>query len=231
MKFRFWGPMRFAEALRGDLDINLLDTRGIGPLHFCISRGDSEHFDRLLAAGADPNLPTSHTLATPLHCAAASSIAHFSQALLEAGADPNRTDRDKRSPIFDAIEANNISAVRLLLQHGADTAVVARGKNTPYGCALLGGHIEIACLLQDLPMGTKRTPDEWLYVAARDKLWRIIPHLIARGADIHAKDTQGRTALELAAQNADLYDPCDSGNEEYQNAIAKTLEALRAANA
>lgn len=64
-------------------------TQGLGstPLHLAAMNPDIGPLKRLLAAGANPNMPDNEG-ATPLHMAAYASRTPHTQALLEAGADP-----------------------------------------------------------------------------------------------------------------------------------------------
>jgi len=229
MKFRFWGPMRFAEALAGTLEINLLDSRGIGPLHWCIDKGEVEHFDRLLAAGADPNLATSHLLDAPLHYAMSSPNIHFARALLDARADVDRKNKAGQTPLLEAIRANNLAAGQFLLERGADTLISSRHKETPYGTALILARMELVKLLEDRPKATTRTATEWLYYAAAEKNWQIIPYLIQRGAKIHAPGCDGRTALELAKLDPEGWGADDAEYTEYLEQKRRTMEALETA--
>jgi ankyrin repeat protein len=84
-------------------DIDFQDELGIGFLHVAVIQGNEKEVQRLLAQGANPNLPTRFGI-TPLHIASSTptsyNVLHFTpwmktapqivKDLLKAGADPNR---------------------------------------------------------------------------------------------------------------------------------------------
>jgi hypothetical protein len=99
-------------------------------LHYAAWQGDGnggrenpvveETLRLLLAAGADPNLPSDR--GTPLHEAVAGDWGSPTsvRVLLEAGADPNALDREGRTPLMLAAQNGEVECIRLLLAHGAD---------------------------------------------------------------------------------------------------------------
>ena len=94
------------------------------------------------------------------------------ELLLKNGADPNGADGSGATPLMWAVP--DIAKVRVLIEHGA--AVNARSRN-------LG-----------------RTP--LLIAAGYPGTVHLLELLLARGADLHAKDAAGNSALALAMQGA-----------------------------
>ena len=96
------------------------------------------------------------------------------QLLLDAGANPNTANAAGATPLIWAVP--DLAKVRLLISHGAD--VNARSINL------------------------QRTP---LLIAARyPGSTEVLRLLLDKGADLHAKDRNGATALGLAATYADV---------------------------
>ncbi|CAN0420731.1 unnamed protein product, partial [Ectocarpus sp. 12 AP-2014] len=95
-------------------------------------------------------------LRTALHWASTTGQADWISALIRAGADPDATDVDGRPPLQYAVEAAQASAVRSLLEGGADKnfrlsggAGYAGSGGTPLILAAREGNAEIARLLCD----------------------------------------------------------------------------------
>jgi ankyrin repeat protein len=96
-----------AGAYNGDLErvqrciatadnVNLLDSQGFSPLHWCALRGligDEQH--------------------------------HVAEALIRAGADPNCLTSSGDSALVWAVDSGNILLVELLIRNGADVNLVA----------------------------------------------------------------------------------------------------------
>ena len=78
-----------------------------------VKNGDIEHVERLLKAGADPNIQNEDGV-TPLHCSNSSKITQF---LREARADPHIKDKYGVTPLHYSISPE---ITKLLLQAGAN---------------------------------------------------------------------------------------------------------------
>ncbi|CAM9266553.1 unnamed protein product, partial [Hapterophycus canaliculatus] len=94
---------------------------------------------------------------TSLHWASTAGQAAWISALIAAGADPSSPDSRNIPPLQDAIQANHASAVRSLLEGGADKNARIRGNHrgtdnygeTPLIFAAARGNPEIVRLLCD----------------------------------------------------------------------------------
>ena len=142
--------------------------------------------------------------ATPLHRAAQNTEdLDVIKALLNAGAYREAQDKDKRTPLYWAVSFKNLSAVKALIDAGANKAR-AKDKWTPlHWAAAFGDNPDVVKSLinagADLKAKDKdkRTP---LHVAAgcTDNL-AIVKVLIDAGADLKAKDKDNWTPLHSAA--------------------------------
>ena len=102
-------------------------TANADSLHSAAERNDVETIQRLLEAGADPNLADRRNW-TPLHHAAQSGHSAAVTALLGAGADPNvRLEGWVKNwnwtPLNYAVEGAHNDIVIALLEAGADPNV------------------------------------------------------------------------------------------------------------
>ena len=186
-------------------NLNVLDRNNNTPLCIALT-GNSKQYNNtltiitdLLKAGADPNLGRIwQTEAEPLGprtiyfsplCFAIQKCPTVAAILLDHGANPNGTNAEDginaedsmstKLPLMLAIEMNNLSLVQKLLDKGANI----NQKDTATG-------------------------ETALHAATREGSRReaqtidIINLLFARGADIHARNNEGNTALHIGAKYA-----------------------------
>ena len=136
----------WSSALLGrGADVNYQDERGRTPLHWAVERGDEEHFDALLDADATLDLADDRGR-TPLHgCCEIVGDVHkkFIRRLLDAAGELgtlkliNAADDAGATGLMLATVAQNVPAMRLLLDARADAARVERvGGRTALDVAL-----------------------------------------------------------------------------------------------
>lgn len=120
--------------------------------------------------------------ATPLFIAVSGAHQAIAGLLLEVGANPNSPGPGGELPLLAAIEGGDTAMVRLLLGAGADP-----NAGRPRTFAMWGPDGEWASV-----EATEATP---LHIAAARGESGSVAALIAKGADVGAKDEHGRTAL------------------------------------
>ncbi len=145
------------------------------PLAIAIMQYNAPTVRILIHFKADPNAPDSN--GNPLIYDALADPPTL-KALLDGGADPNKisTDPSHQSALFQAVLSRNDDAIRLLLEHGADTAIADSHGNTP------------------------------LQIAAGNDELQAAELLVKAGADVNARNEDGKTPSHLAAEDghADL---------------------------
>jgi ankyrin repeat protein len=176
-----------------------------------IEAGNVERLAELLAAGADPNatvISRYYTLEerlTPLLVAVRELQPPSEEELggpidavvllLRYGADVNRWDEEHGStPLLNAVLANHIEAVRMLLAAGADPNVCGAEGDSPLRFCAEKGLLEMARLL--LHCGAGKTLHEGGGSAGMNALgiaayWldvEMVRLLLAHGADPHVRD-------------------------------------------
>ena len=105
------------------LDPNAWSSDGFAPLHLAsfFSRGDAVRL--LLDRGADVGAVARNDMKVqPLHSAVAAQSTEIVAALLVAGADPNARQQDDFTPYMAAAQIDDPGLMRLLQDHGAETA-------------------------------------------------------------------------------------------------------------
>ncbi|MCW5978118.1 MAG: ankyrin repeat domain-containing protein [Bryobacteraceae bacterium] len=144
----------------------------VGPapwsLEYSVMRRQTEVTKMLLALGADPNAIGTRGT-TPLADAALKGDLDSVRALLERGARPDAVSQAGAQPIHDAALGDSAEVIRELVMHGADVNARTRDE--------------------------VQTP---LHIAAAMGKMKAIEALVALGADLTIKDSQGRTPLDAA---------------------------------
>ena len=223
---------RVAELLAGDPSLaNARDAIGCTPLFLAAWTGYPVVVERLLQAGADPNV-RSRAGQTPLD----TSVTHIwegeqstvARLLLEYGANPSffaacvvgSSEHVKRyleddlalvnqpfdqggSPLEVAAEAGHVEVGTLLVQAGAEVDI--------FSAASLGRQVQVEAFLRHDPalLDAKRRMGGYrpLHCAAECGHPEVVRRLIQRGAEVNARNAWGFTPLHLAVLAARGYPP------------------------
>jgi ankyrin repeat protein len=152
---------------------------------------------------AEPALVNAHdaTGATPLHHAAAFGDLATMRLLIEKGADVNSVNRRKSPPLFWAL--HDPAKVALLLEHGADLKLKSiDGRTAVYQASIMADSVGVLRVLLDKgadPNAKTLNGMTPLMAASRGNL-EAERLLIARKADVNARNAAGATAVMFAAQ-------------------------------
>ena len=126
------------------------------PLHQAAAAGQVDECRRLIAEGADVNMPAIPAQApeemgfgdTPLMLAAQNGHVEVCRHLLAAGADPECTTLyELASPLMLAAQAGHRDICHILLAAGANPETFGRTANRPLMLAARAGHVEVCRLL------------------------------------------------------------------------------------
>ncbi|CAM9703933.1 unnamed protein product, partial [Scytosiphon promiscuus] len=151
-------------------DVNVLDARKDSPLHLAIHGGHEALAKDLLLSGANPSIAGSKG-GRPLDIAAHCGCAETVLNLLRKGADRDSLDIYGVAPLHRAVHGKHIAMIQVLLAGGAN-ANLPRWKHG-------------------------ETP---LHTATRCNSHAAMLALLELGANVNAKDDQGRTALYIACE-------------------------------
>jgi ankyrin repeat protein len=178
-----------------------------GSIHDAAERGDLAAVTKIVTQnrGSVRALDSYHE--TPLHFAAKNGRRDVAEYLLLQGADPNAKNNAGETPLYAASLIGYVSVVELLLTHGADVSL-GNSVGPPINTAAGMGNADVVRLLLDYGalVNSKDTLEGSTPLQAaiipklRPEMLRpTVELLLARGADLEAKNKKGQTALHIAA--------------------------------
>ncbi len=197
------------ELLSRGASIRARDQFGNTAVARAARHGEKQFLEFLLDQGAVID-PTNVRGSTPLLQAVIENRRRTINLLLQYGADPNAVNKRKVTPLIAAAYNGNFLIVKLLLDAGASIGGVdATGKGALVYAAAKGFSRIVGALLDagesvDSRYGYSLTALMWASghtneVPPSDGA-KTVGLLLARGADLTARDDRGRTALMIAAQ-------------------------------
>ncbi|XP_005935403.1 ankyrin repeat domain-containing protein 16 isoform X2 [Haplochromis burtoni] len=217
-----WTPLMMActrrnldviqELLCHGADPALRNKDGWNSFHIACREGDPVVIQHLLLVAPDVWRTESRTRRTPLHTAAMHGCEEVVKVLLDrCGYTPDSTDSCGVTPFMDAIRNGHISVARLLLDEHQASAAAADilGAQPVHQVAVTGQDEALRFLVKDLNVEVNQRATSIqltaLHYAAKEGHTSTINTLVELGADPHARDKKGRTALHMACigQHAD----------------------------
>lgn len=158
---------------------------------------------RLLSAGADVNARNANG-GSPLMYAAAGGHAEITRLLISRGAEVSTRARLGWTPLLVAAATGHTEAVRVLLDAGADVDCRDAYGWTPLMRAVSGSDADTVRVLltegkPDLEAAEENGATA-LHIAAGEGQVELVRLLLAAGADPAARDGDGRTPADVAAE-------------------------------
>ncbi|XP_074916501.1 ankyrin repeat and SOCS box protein 9 isoform X2 [Chelonoidis abingdonii] len=162
------------------------------PLHDASIHGRLLALKKLINQGSSVNLITADHV-SPLHEACLGGHPACASVLLKHGAQVNGVTINWHTPLFNACVSGNVACLNLLLQHGA----------SPHAPCDLASPIHEAAKRGASANGGKDL-DSPLHVAARNSNADLVHLLIDFGADMRAKNAEGKRPVELVPPSSTL---------------------------
>lgn len=167
------------------LKINYTDRDRNTALIMASKKGNTRIIERLLQAGANPNVKD-HLGQTALHWVAEAGDGDCALTLINKGADLDVVDSQTYTPFLKALRVNKPDVVKALISAGCDRSSMDGLNGTALALASLKGYKECVSLLLDAGDG----PDEIGYFgmtplmsAAFESRVEIAELLLQKGAD------------------------------------------------
>lgn len=184
---------RIDELVTGGVEVNAQGTNGATPLFWAMRSDSIDGFRQLLELGADPNIMFGDG-GTVMHWAAQLENTDFLKIAFEHGGDPNLVAGQlKHTPLFKIIGSSgesDLSALSILLKHGADPNVKDARGNTP------------------------------AMIAAGMGRFDIVYKLLKGGADHSLKNDRGYSLLDRIASKRNVFAPGSGQKKYLEKVIA-----------
>ena len=184
--------------LRAGARVSAANREGATPLLLATVNGNAPMIEKLIAAGADPNVPLTKDGDTALMMAARTGKMEPIKVLLDHGAKVNAKETwGDTTALMWAVNERHPAVVKMLIEHGADVSVRSKFVPNTTGRGFEG--------TSPVDLKPGQTPEEHagglltpLMFAAREGDMDSARLLVDAGADVNAIAGDGKDALGLA---------------------------------
>jgi len=199
--------------LEAGADINLQDNRKDNPFLYAGAEGLLEILRLAIESKADTHLTNRFGGTALIPAAERGHVEIVKELLTRTDVDVNHVNNLGWTALLEAIILSNggerhQQIVQLLIEQGADVNLADQNQVTPLKHAQSRGFKEIEYLLRQagaqLQVQTDPTRDRQMIAAAQAGNLARVQQLLTQGANVHARDENGQTALIAAAYRNQL---------------------------
>jgi len=203
----YFGRIKAIDSiLDNGADINRVENNGLSPLMVAVQQKDIEVAKLLINRAADVNLRDNDGN-SPLIISVKNGDKDFVNLLTTHGARVNISNSGGITPLIFAIKRKKSDIAKMLIKNGADVNLSDNNNMTPLMVASKTGRFKFLDILINsgarIDGKEKIEGSTALILAAKNGHSFSAKILISRGADIHLKDSNGKTALEWARNEKD----------------------------
>ena len=199
-------------------------------------QGNIEAVKKHLDAGVDIHVLDKKYGFAPLHYAADGGYKEIVELLLAKGADVNQRDKIGKTPTYWAMRYGRKEVTAILRKHGGKTGIELAQKTNIWNAVAANNIQFIKELLisgEDVNAKVGLRGGSPLHATGMFGRKECAEFLIAKGADVNAKDDRGETALDWAIFAYDWEQPeVEAAKKETADLLrkhgAKTAEELKA---
>ncbi len=192
------GPLQYYGITPGRLIAPAPPSRGIWR---AADQGNIEAVKKHLDAGVDIHVLDKKYGFAPLHYAAEGGYKEIVELLLAKGADVNQRDKIGKTPTYWAMRYGRKEVTAILRKHGGKTEIELAPKTSIWN-AVAANNIEFVKELlisgEDVNAKVGLRGGSPLHATGMFGRKECAEFLIAKGADVNAKDDRGETALDWA---------------------------------
>ena len=190
--------------IQAGADINIRDNRMDNPFLYAGAEGLLDILKLAIDAGADTRLTNRFGGTALIPAAERGHVEMVQELLTRTDVDVNHVNNLGWTALLEAIilsdgGVRHQQIVQLLVDHGADVNIPDKDGITPLEHAQRRGFTEIVTILNNAI-----AKDMQMIVAAEQGDIETVRFLLDQGANVHARDQAGRTALIAAAYRNDL---------------------------
>ncbi|XP_067915889.1 ankyrin repeat domain-containing protein 16 isoform X1 [Heterodontus francisci] len=210
-----WTPLMMActkknlevikDLIESGASLTLKNKDGWSSFHIACREGNPEIIQYLLDVSPSIWDVESRINRTPLHTVAMHGHFEAAEVLLErCGYKPDAKDSCEVTPFMDAVQDGHIKIAKLLLErHRANfSATDALGAQSLHRAVVTAQDEAIHFLVTELGVNVNERATDLnltaLHYAAKEGHAGTIETLLTLGADVHARDAKGRSALHMA---------------------------------
>lgn len=180
-------------------DPNIVNSKGDPLIVVAATLGNYTAVEELILAGADVNQTNAFTKDTALIRSLYNGHSEIARRLVYSGADINAVNNYKHSPLYIALEKQNVPLIELFLTSGVTEGLTpaylfrsVAAKNETGVLTMLKGGID-----PNIVNDKGNTP---LIIASSLGDLPVVQHLLAYRADVNMANKDGNTALIYAAR-------------------------------
>ncbi|GHM58178.1 MAG: hypothetical protein sL5_06130 [Candidatus Mesenet longicola] len=185
------------DLIKDGASLEAKDWHGRTSLHHASLNGNLDMVEYLIKKNATLDAQNLYG-STPVHDASRNGQLKVVKYLIENKADFEVKDKYDRTPLHDASLSGHLNIVEYLVEKGAILEIKDKYDKTPLDLANQKGYVNIVEFLKQAQL------DRGLFTVIQDGNHDKVEDLIKNGANLEAKNRDGKTPEDLATQKGDI---------------------------